>query len=145
MPTTVSLLDSRAYHIICYSTFVGTTFFQSFIAGPVAYNTLPRALFGRLQEATFPVFFSLQTALSAVLILTYPGDRPLGVTQTSSRANSGFYGVFDRSNTWSVAVPMLLMLATSAVNLAVLGPATTKTMKQRHHQGLSSPGDHSVR
>ena len=32
--------------------------------------------------------------------------------------------------------PMLVMFVTSAANLVALGPATTRVMKERKHQGM---------
>ncbi|GAM86351.1 hypothetical protein ANO11243_043650 [Dothideomycetidae sp. 11243] len=134
MSPNLTLLDSRAYHIICYGTFVGTTFFQSFIAGPVAFKALPRALFGRLQQAMTPVFFAIQTTLPILMALTYPGERLIGSGAAQLRAASGLTGVADNANRMHIALPLLAMFITSAVNLVVLGPATTRTMQQRHHQ-----------
>lgn len=121
-----SLTDRRAYHILSYATFLGTTFFQSFVGGPVAFTVLPRPMFGRLQQATFPVFFSIQTVLPMIMLLTYPDDKSaLGVRQ----------GIFAESNRWTALYPILAVMVTSAINLVALGPATTKAMKARHHQG----------
>jgi hypothetical protein len=36
----------------------------------------------------------------------------------------------------TAGVPVFLMFATSAANLLVFGPATTKVMKERKHQGM---------
>ncbi|KAF2157106.1 hypothetical protein K461DRAFT_218444 [Myriangium duriaei CBS 260.36] len=132
--SSTSLLDPRAYHIICYSTFVGTTFFQSFVAGPVGFKTLPRAMFGRLQQTTTPVFFAIQTALSIGMILTYPGERSTSAGLLGHRVHAGWSGLMADSNLWTITIPLLVILVTSAANLVVLGPATTKTMKLRHHQ-----------
>jgi hypothetical protein len=38
----------------------------------------------------------------------------------------------------TAGVPVFLMFATSAANLLVFGPATTKVMKERKHQGMMS-------
>ncbi|KAG8624151.1 hypothetical protein KVT40_009127 [Elsinoe batatas] len=126
--------DFKAFHIISYGTFLGATFFQSFIAGPVAFKTLPRPMFSRLQQTTFPVFFWLQTILSALTILTYPGETQVAAAGHSLRSNAGPSGLLADSNILPVALPLGAMLITSVANLAVLGPVTTKTMKQRHHQ-----------
>lgn len=127
-----ALMDPRLYHVLGFGTFLGSTFFQSFVGGVTAYRSLPRPMFGRLQEATFPVFFSLQSILGAVMLLTYPGQKIGGL-----RVNTGLAGAFARSNRYIAFVPLASTLVTSLLNLVVLGPATTKAMKQRHHQGMS--------
>jgi len=127
------MLDPRAYHILSYGTFLGLTFFQSFIAGPVAYKTLPRPLFARLQQVTFPIFFALQTGLSAIIAMTFPGDK---LMNTSARINTGITGLWSTGdNIWTSGTPIAVMLLSSAANLLVFGPQTTKVMKERHHQG----------
>lgn len=123
--------DPRVYHVLSYGTFLGATFFQSFIGGVTAYRALPRPMFGRLQEATFPIFFSLQSFLGAVMLLTYPGQTIGGI-----RVNTGISGAFMRANRWTAFVPLATTLVTSMANLFFLGPATTRAMKQRHHQGI---------
>jgi len=97
----------------------------------VAYQCLPRAQFATLQKNTFPVFFSLQSVLPLIMVATYPGEKLLG-----ARENTGYNGVMAESNRWTVLVPIATMVITSVVNLFLVGPATTKTMKERHHQGM---------
>jgi uncharacterized oligopeptide transporter (OPT) family protein len=75
----------------------------------------------------FPVYFTIQTALPAVLVLTYPGSMlgiPLGIA-----------GVLHSSNQWSVLAPVTTMFLSALANLAFVGPATTKTMEDRKLQG----------
>ncbi|KAI4729043.1 hypothetical protein E4T49_03235 [Aureobasidium sp. EXF-10728] len=109
-----SVTDYKAYHILSYGSFLGATLFQSFIGGVVAFKVLPRAQFSTLQKATFPVFFALQSALGLALMVTYPGEKLLGVGGQYIRENTGFSGL--------------------VLNSLIIGPATTKTMKERHHQ-----------
>lgn len=135
MASSISLFDPKAYHIIAYGTYLGTTFFQSFVAGPVAYRALPRPMFARLQEKLTPVLFTVQSLASALVILTFPGERTAIGTTRGPRMNAGISGLFDSTNFGSVTMPLLIVLGTSIANLAVVGPMTTKIMKQRHHQG----------
>lgn len=128
-------MDPKAFHVLSYGSFLGITLFQSFVGGVVAYKVLPRPQFARLQQATFPVFFSLQTILPAIMMVTYPGDNIASAGRAHLRGDSGLAGVFDESNRWTVLAPLATILITSAVNLLLLGPATTKAMKERHHQG----------
>lgn len=105
---------------------------QSFIAGPVAYQALPRPQFSSLQKAIFPFYFSLQTALPVILALTYPGN-----TSVLAPSASSLQGCLDKNNRYNVLLPIVVMTAMNLTNLLVLGPATTKIMKERKHQGKS--------
>ena len=40
-----------------------------------------------------------------------------------------------KANFWDALVPIAMMFGTSLLNLAVLGPATTRVMRRRKHQG----------
>ena len=108
---------------------LGTEIFQSFIAGVTAFRVLPRPQFATLQQHTFPIYFSMQTALPIVLALTLPAERTaIGMSP------SGISGVLEPSNRLHVLTPIAIILVTSAINLAIVGPATTKTMRERKHQ-----------
>jgi len=116
-----------------YGTLLGSQVFQSFVGGIVAYRALPRAQFSSLQQAIFPVYFSMQTALPVILALTYPGERTAIAFRPSSLS-----GVLETQNRLHVLTPLLAMFVTSLANLVAVGPATTRIMKERKHQG-----DHS--
>lgn len=103
---------------------------QSFIGGPVAYQALPRPQFSSLQKAIFPFYFSLQSAFSVILALTYPGNNSVLAPSASS-----LQGCLDKSNRYNVLLPIFVMTAMNLTNLLVLGPATTKIMRERKHQG----------
>ncbi|KIW36943.1 uncharacterized protein PV06_10844 [Exophiala oligosperma] len=125
-----SLIYSAApYHIISYGILLGTTTFQSFVGGIVAFRNLPRPQFSQLQQAIFPIYFSMQAALPILLALTLPAERTAISTIPSSIS-----GVIDPVNRFRVLVPLLTMFATAAANLAYIGPATTKCMRERKHQ-----------
>ncbi|PSS22392.1 hypothetical protein M430DRAFT_137592 [Amorphotheca resinae ATCC 22711] len=125
----LSILKSPApYHIITYGTLLGTQFFQSFIGGIVAFRTLSRPQFAALQAKIFPIYFGLQTALPAILAVTYPGARsPRGTA-------SGLQGTFAEVNRWSVLAPLATMFVAGLANLLVIGPTTTKIMAERKQQ-----------
>ncbi|KAK1765690.1 hypothetical protein QBC33DRAFT_131287 [Phialemonium atrogriseum] len=124
-----SLLFSPApYHILAYGTFLGTTFFHSFINGIVAIQTLPRAQFALLQSRLFPIYFSMQTAIPIVLTLTYPLDK------TTIGGRSGVAGVLAPANRWAVLAPIALMFLAGLANLVVVGPATARCMRDRKSQ-----------
>ena len=132
MPSLASLSDPKAYHVLTYGTLLGSNLFQSFLAGPISFSCLPRPQFSTLQQKIFPPYFTFQTALPVVLALTWPGERITGVT---SRKGTGWRGVLEEGNFWTALVPIGIMFGTSLLNLALLGPATTKVMRKRKHQG----------
>lgn len=136
MPSYSSLTDPKAYHILSYGTLLGCTVFQTFIGGPVAFKALPRPSFSSLQSAIFPVFFALQTALPVALALTWPGEKAAEIAGTIAlRKNAGIHGFFRQENLWDGLIPVGIMFGTALLNMAILGPATMKVMKERKHQG----------
>lgn len=72
----------------------------------------------------------MQTAIPVVLALTYPGSRSALGGSPGSVA-----GVLAETNRWSVLVPLATMFLTGLANMAWIGPATTKTMRDRKSQG----------
>lgn len=98
------------------------------MAGIVAYNALPRAQFSTLQQATFPYYFAMQTALPILLALTLPAEPTVISTRPGSLA-----GVLDPDNRLHVLTPLAIMLVTALANVAYLGPATTTCLRQRKH------------
>ncbi|ETN36393.1 uncharacterized protein HMPREF1541_08670 [Cyphellophora europaea CBS 101466] len=123
------LVSAAPYHIITYGVLLGTEVFQSFGAGIIQFKTLPRAQFSTLQQATFPIYFSLQTALPLLLALTLPTERTaIGTTPSS------LPGVLHPSNRTPVLLPLTLNLLCAATNLLYLGPQTTSVMRERKHQ-----------
>lgn len=136
MPTTSSFSDPKVYHILTYGTLLGSNLFQTFLGGPVAFKALPRPSFSTLQQAIFPPYFTFQAALPVLLAITWPGEKVAQVGARSVAQNAGFWGVFSENSLLTAGVPIAIMFATSAANLLVFGPATTKVMKERKHQGM---------
>jgi hypothetical protein len=135
MPSTASFSDPKVYHILTYGTLLGSNLFQTFLGGPLAFKALPRPQFSTLQQAIFPPYFTFQAALPVLLALTWPGDKIAQVGVKAITQNTGFWGIFSDNSFWTAGVPVAIMFATSAANLFVFGPATTKVMKERKHQG----------
>lgn len=135
MPSTASFKDPKVFHILTYGTLLGSNLFQTFLGGPLAFKALPRPSFSTLQQAIFPPYFTFQAALPIILALTWPGEKLAQVGGRELTQNSGFWGIFSENNLLTAGVPVFLMFATSAANLLVFGPATTKVMKERKHQG----------
>lgn len=133
-----SLSDPKAYHILTYGTLLGSNIFQTFLAGPVAFKALPRPSFSVLQQAIFPPYFTFQTALPLVLALTWPGEKIAAAGRAVARQNFGLAGLLEEEHRWTAFAPIFAMFATSFLNLLVLGPATTKVMKERKHQGMQN-------
>ena len=88
-----------------------------------------------------PFYFGLQTALPAILALTYPGSKILGV-------RSGLQGVL--ADKWGAMIPVTTIFITSLANWAYFGPETTRVMRERKHQETKDgkkyhdPGPHST-
>ena len=55
------------------------------------------------------------------------------------RKDVGWRGLLEERNLWTALVPIGIMFGTSLLNLVVLGPATTKIMRERKHQGKLLP------
>lgn len=112
-----------------YGTLLGSTLFQSFISGVVAFRVLPRPQFSTLQKHTFPVYFTLQSALPVALLLTYPSGTPRLLPAVLSST------VVQRSATDRLAAALLgTMFVTAVANLVYVGPKTTEIMRLRKHQ-----------
>ncbi|OJD28669.1 uncharacterized protein BKCO1_1220004 [Diplodia corticola] len=135
MPSLAGTLKTGApYHLLSYGTLLGSTLFQSFIGGVIAFRALPRPQFAQLQSKTFPVYFAMQTALPVAMALTFP-----------SRAASVGYGALDGALDGAAAglladvnrgalVAVAAMFVSGLVNLVYVGPATTACMRERKHQ-----------
>ncbi len=77
----------------------------------------------------FPIYFALQSALPAVLALTYPASRnPFGPA-------GGIAGVLDSRNRATVLAPLAAAFVCAVANLAAVGPRTTRVMEERKAQG----------
>jgi len=126
----VSIFKTLApYHILTYGTLLGSQVFQSFIGGIVAFRALPRPQFSSLQQKIFPIYFTMQTGLPVILALTYPGVRTALGTATN-----GISGTLVEANRWSVLAPLATIFVAGIINMAYVGPATTRIMKERKHQ-----------
>ncbi|EMD01112.1 hypothetical protein BAUCODRAFT_29508 [Baudoinia panamericana UAMH 10762] len=134
MPSLASLSDPKSYHILTYGTLLGSNIFQTFLNGPLAFKVLPRPQFSTLQTAIFPPYFTFQTALPLVLAATWPGEQLAGIGGAALRQNAGPRGLLEGDNVWVAMIPIVTMFGTSLLNLLVLGPATTRVMKERKHQ-----------
>ncbi|KAJ9154877.1 hypothetical protein NKR23_g2358 [Pleurostoma richardsiae] len=122
------LLSGAPYHILAYGTLLGMSGFQSFVGGTVAFKVLPRMQFSTLQTHIFPIYFSLQTALPAILAVTLPASKSL------LGPAGGISGLLDPANRWGTLVPIATMFVTGLANLAVLLPASKTVIDERRAQ-----------
>ncbi|KAF9874110.1 hypothetical protein CkaCkLH20_08482 [Colletotrichum karsti] len=128
MPDSIAF-SPAPYHIISYGTLLGTTFFHSFVNGITMFRVLERPAFSTAQNALFPVYFTIQTALPAVMALTFPGSgSPFGARE------GGIGGLLNESNRYSALLPIATMFVTGLANLVVILPKTQKVMKARYAQ-----------
>lgn len=104
-------------HVLAYSTCLGTNVFQTFLVGPIAYSTLPRQQFGNLQARLTPSFFGLQAITATICVAA---------------------SYYSTSGTYNELIAMSGVAAINLLNLAILGPMTTKMMMERHKLERSS-------
>lgn len=129
MTTPLFPLQRHYIDFFSYGTLLGSSLFQSFIAGIVSFRALPRASFATLQSALFPVYFAMQTGLPILIAFTFPAERTaIGMTSSS------IAGVMEPGHRLHVLAPLLITALTGAANMLVIGPMTTTCMKQRKHQ-----------
>lgn len=93
------------------------------------FKTVDRPAFSAIQQKLFPIYFGIQTALPVVLALTFPGNSLIGLS-------SGIPGLLSDFARWHSLLPIATMFLTGLVNLTILLPATTNTMKVRRGQGM---------
>jgi hypothetical protein len=103
----LNILDTidvpRSLYVINVGLLLGTTFYTTFVAGPVQFKTLPKLVFGNLQSKQFPIYFFIQSVLSISLWWGAGAISPLLVDGWNQKS-------------W------LLSLACSVLNLIVIGP-----------------------
>jgi hypothetical protein len=128
--TTASVLELfnvRGLYSVGYSLLFGSSVWATFIAGPIAFKTLPRHQFGNLQHKTFPYYFSLSVALSTILSAVWVSMHP----QVAKNITS--VGLMDVAQLYTIAS----VGVAQGINLLVVGPLTSKVMFERHKQEKS--------
>jgi len=129
-PSPSPFQSPATYHLLSYGTLLGSTLFQSFIGGVVAFRVLPRPQFSTLQRHTFPVYFTLQTLTPLALFLTYPSGGPASLLPSAWSASAKSPAATDVRARWLIGTMFLTALA----NLVYVGPETTRVMGMRKHQ-----------
>lgn len=110
-----TLATIAPYHVLAYSLVYGTTAFQSFFNGIVAFKALPYEHFSALQSNIFPTYFAFQTATSLILLLTPPVPFLGGLALAKNIALGS-------------------SLVSAAGNMLYLGPKSRVVMAQRREQ-----------
>ncbi|CAG8955937.1 hypothetical protein HYFRA_00008790 [Hymenoscyphus fraxineus] len=105
------------YHLLTYSTLLGTSLYQTFIMTKVCYKALPPSSFTTLQKRVFPVYFKIQTLLLLLTTVTFPP--------------SGAVSLIHEKRDW---IPLGIASVMAMLNLFVYGPRTGRTMVERIHQ-----------
>ncbi|KAK4119267.1 hypothetical protein N657DRAFT_604843 [Parathielavia appendiculata] len=105
------------YHLLCYSTLLGTSLYQTFVNTKICYISLPRSAFTTLQKRLFPVYFWCQAALLVLSAVTFPPH--------------GLVSLVRYKTDW---IPFALALGTAVLNLGVYGARTAVALVQCVHQ-----------
>ncbi|KAK3307676.1 uncharacterized protein B0T15DRAFT_185544 [Chaetomium strumarium] len=105
------------YHLLFYSTLLGTELYQTFVNTKICYIALPRSAFTTLQKRLFPIYFRGQTILLLLTAVTLPPH--------------GLFSLVEHKADW---IPFTLAGVTAVLNLVVYGPRTQKAMVDCIHQ-----------
>ncbi|KAH9810440.1 hypothetical protein DFH28DRAFT_986008 [Melampsora americana] len=113
----------RSAFQLALATNIGAGIWVSFVGGLIMYKNLPRPVFGNIQKKLFPAYFTLGSALSALLFSLQLKLNPTSRSQ-----------LFKPSSNSAFLIPFLLssMTISSLTNLLYIGPKTTKLMLNRH-------------
>ncbi|KAN0068908.1 protein of unknown function (DUF4149) domain containing protein [Elaphomyces granulatus] len=123
------MLNLASFHILSYGALFGSQLYQTFVGGLLAYRALPRPQFVVLQSVIFPVYFTLQTTLPVVSVLTFPGR-----TTASDVGPSSIIGLVADENRLSTLLPLITVFVAGLTNLLFLSPLTAKTIQERKRQ-----------
>lgn len=116
--TLSSFVNLAPYHLLFYSTLLGTELFQTFVNTKVCFVALPRSAFTTLQKRLFPIYFLTQTVLVVLSAITFPPG--------------GLSSLILRKGDW---IPYGVAIATALLNLTMYGPRTQQAMVDCIHQG----------
>jgi len=98
---------------------LGSIAWHTAIGGPIAFVTIPRMQFGNLQGRIFPIFFAMQTGVSALLLGSWLYMHP------QLKNNLSLLTELSRPDSFN-AHCLVLMTVTGAINSFLVGPMTTK-------------------
>ncbi|KAM0425525.1 hypothetical protein ACHAPT_009314 [Fusarium lateritium] len=109
------------FHLLSFSTLLGSQLYQTFIVTKVAFKNLPRNPYVNFQKHIFPIYFHGQALLLFLSAVTFPPYGPVSLVQHKSD--------------W---IPFTVSGVVSVLNLLVFGPRTKKLMLDRVEQGEGS-------
>ncbi|CAG8977952.1 hypothetical protein HYALB_00001833 [Hymenoscyphus albidus] len=121
LPTILHLFspfkNPAPYHLLTYSTLLGTSLYQAFILTKVCYKALSPSSFTTLQKRVFPAYFILQTLLLLLTTVTFPPSGPVSLIHEKGDG-----------------IPLGIVSLMAILNLFIYGPRTGRTMVERIHQ-----------
>jgi hypothetical protein len=113
-----ALANPAPYHLLSYSTLLGTSIYQSFIVVKTVHRVLPRPAFVTLQGRLFPIYFQLQTICLLLTAATFPPYGPISLVRDG---------------------PSVILFSVAGVgallNFFVYGPRTRQAMIDRNQKG----------
>ena len=115
----VPISNLAPYHLLLYSTLLGTQIYQTFIMTKISYQALPITAFRTLQKRVFPAYFRSQSLLLVLVAVTIPPRGPASLVASK----------------WHSCV-FVAAGASAGLNLLVYGPATMASMIAKVHQGM---------
>ncbi|PVG02296.1 hypothetical protein CPB86DRAFT_780714 [Serendipita vermifera] len=122
IPTFLELFNVKSTYFITFSWLLGQNIWQSFFGGVIAHRSLTRQTFGILQGRLFPVYFSIGTALSSLLLTIWAHENK-GMVQYHYL---DFYHPVIQQ-TWN----LVALVCLSILNWFWIGPATNRISHQR--------------
>ncbi|KAM6497985.1 protein of unknown function (DUF4149) domain containing protein [Amanita muscaria] len=118
----LSLFNPKALYVLSYSWLFGMSLWVTFFGGVIAFKTLPRQQFGQLQLKTFPIYFSINVALSSLMMAYWVFTHPDVISYISRPT------VADVAQLYALFV----VFGTHGLNCFVVGPIASKVKVQRH-------------
>ncbi|KAH9982686.1 hypothetical protein BGW80DRAFT_1264519 [Lactifluus volemus] len=118
--TLLNLFNLNGIYTLGFSFILGSLW-VTFIGGVLAYKALQRPQFAALQQRSFPIYFQLNTFISAFLLLSWVYNH------NSAIAHIAHPTVPDVAQAYALA----LVSFSQALNLFWFGPATSKVLATR--------------
>jgi len=115
------------FHLLLYSTLLGTQLYQSFIVTKIAHGALPIPSFTSLQKRLFPAYFRTTALLALGTVVTWPNWKTGEVFRWKLP--------FKEGKGWEVGL-LGAMVVMAGINWAWLGEAVRGVMIERIHQGM---------
>eukprot|EP00794_Sanderia_malayensis_P011903 gene11903-13137_t len=82
----------KAIHVGAFSTWFGTQFWVTFVAGIVMFHSMPRQMFGLVQSKLFPKYFMTGVGCSSVGLASYLVLNPVEMWTGSSKTEGILLG-----------------------------------------------------